>query len=140
MAQQYWLLKTEPSTYSFETLMKDGKTNWNGVRNFQARKFLQAAKKGDLALIYHSGEDKAVVGIAEVSKEGYADIDEEDGSEWTQIDLKKHARLKKPVTLAQIKATPALKDMKLVKQSRLSCMPVEAKEYALILKMGGGAT
>lgn len=134
---KYWLLKTEPSTYSFDTLMKDGKTNWNGVRNFQARKFLQEAKKGDLALIYHSGDDKAVVGIAEVTREAYPNVDE-DGGDWVQIDLKKHARLKKPVTLAEIKATASLKEMRLVRQSRLSCMPVEAKEYSTIVKMGGG--
>ena len=131
----YWLYKSEPSTYSISDLKRDKKTNWNNVRNFQARNNLRKAKKGDLAFIYHSGDDKAVVGIAIVLREGYIDPDPE-GGDWTQIDIGFKEELKKPVTLAEIKKTDALKDIPLIKQSRLSCMPLDEKHFKAILKLG----
>ncbi len=135
---QYWLLKTEPGTYSFEQLTKDKKTHWNGVRNFQARNFLKTARKGDLALIYHSGDDKAVVGLAEVIKEAYPDPDPEDPkNEWVQIDIKALKAMGEPVTFARIKATASLKDLLLIRQSRLSVMPVSAPHFKTLIKMGG---
>jgi predicted RNA-binding protein with PUA-like domain len=137
---QYWLLKSEPSTYSFDQLLKDKKTNWNGVRNFQARNFLNTAKKGDLALIYHSNDDKAVVGIAKVVREAYPDKDPEKAGDWVQIDLAPVEKLKTPVTLAEMKSSPKFKDLLLIKQSRLSVCPVSEVHYKLILKMGSNST
>jgi predicted RNA-binding protein with PUA-like domain len=134
---RYFLLKTEPGTYSFETLAKEKKTNWNGVRNFQARNVLRECSKGDYALIYHSGDDKAVVGIAEVSKDAYPDLDPKKPGEWVQVDLKFKKTFKETVPLSVIKTTPALKNVPLIKQSRLSCMEVTAKEFETFLKMGG---
>ena len=131
----FWLFKSEPNTYSFEQLLKDNKTNWNDVRNYQARNYLRQVAKGDLALIYHSGDDKAVVGIAECIKTAYPDIDS-DGGDWVQIDLKPVEALKTPVTLATIKSTVALKDIPLIKQSRLSCMPVTKAHFDIIKKLG----
>lgn len=136
-AMAYWLFKTEPETYSFEQLQKDRETNWDQVRNFQARNFLKEVKKGDLALIYHSGDGKEIVGVAEVIKEAYPDIDPETPGEWVQIDLKFSERLKEPVTLAALKKDPTFKELKLIKQSRLSCMPVTDTHFKKILKMGG---
>lgn len=131
----YWLFKSEPGTYSFSQLQKDGKTNWNGVRNFQARNFLQQVKAGDRALIYHSGDDKAVVGIAKVVRAAYPDPDPKKPGEWVQIDLAPEKALH-PVTLKEMKATPSLADLLLIKQSRLSCMPISAKDFERIVKMG----
>lgn len=135
MTSQYWLLKTEPGTYSFESLLKDQKTNWNGVRNFQARNFLKKIKKGDQTIIYHSGDDKAVVGIAECVREGYADIEAEDGKEWVQIDIAPVAPLKIRVPLSLIKATPSLKDMLLIRHTRLSVMPITKTNFNTLLKL-----
>lgn len=136
MPVHYWLLKTEPETYSFDRLLKDKKTNWNDVRNYQARNFLREIKKGDLTVIYHSGDDKAVVGVAECVKEGYPDIDSDDGSEWVQIDIAPVKPLKAPVSLATIKSTAALKEMPLIRQSRLSVMPITKAHYETLLKLG----
>jgi predicted RNA-binding protein with PUA-like domain len=135
MKLQHWLMKTEPETYSFEQLLKDKKTNWNGVRNFQARNHLKNVKKGDLVLIYHSGDVRAVVGVAEVSRDGYPDPDPKKAGDWVQIDLIPEQKLKNPVTLSSIKSETSLKNMPLIKQSRLSVMPITAAEYAKILKM-----
>lgn len=135
MPQQYWLLKSEPETYSFEQLLKDRKTNWDHVRNFQARNFLRRIKKGDIALIYHSGKDKAVVGTAECVREGYPDIEIEDGKEWVQIDITSLSSLKNRVPLSMIKSTPALKDILLIRQSRLSVMPITKAHFQAILKL-----
>jgi predicted RNA-binding protein with PUA-like domain len=134
---RYFLLKTEPGVYSFETLKKEKKTNWDHVRNFQARNTLKECAKGDYALIYHSNEQKAVVGIAEVTKDAYPDPDPEMKGDWVQIDLKYRLALKEPVTLATIKTTAALKNIPLIKQSRLSCMEISPKEFETLLKMGG---
>lgn len=132
---QYWLFKTEPETYSFAQLLKDGKTNWNGVRNFQARNFLLKAEKGDQALIYHSGDDKCVVGIAKVTKPAYPDPDPEKAGDWVQIDLAPVEEFQRSIPLKEIKATPALAEMLLIKQSRLSCMPISAKHFDTLVKL-----
>lgn len=130
--RKYWLLKSEPSVYSFDMLLKDGKTNWNGIRNFQARNFLREAAVGDTALIYHSNDDKAVVGLAEVARAAYPEPDPETPGDWVQIDVRAVRKLSRPVTLAEMKATPALKDLKLIRQSRLSVSPVSAAEFKAI--------
>jgi len=132
----HWLLKTEPSTYSFAQLLKDGMTNWNGVRNFQARNNLRQFAVGDICLIYHSGDDKAVVGIAKVSKAGYPDPDPKKKGDWVQVDLKPVQALS-PVALTTLKSTPALKELPLIRHTRLSVMPVTEDHYETILKIGG---
>lgn len=129
-----WLFKSKPGTYSIEDLARDRKTPWNGVRNFQARNFLNEARKDDFALIYHSGTDKAVVGIAKVIKPAYPDPDPKKKGDWVQIDIAYAMKLKKPVPLAALKAK--LKDLLLLKQSQLSCMPVADKEFKTILELG----
>ena len=126
------MVKQEPDAYSWDDFVKDGATDWTGVRNFQARNNLRAMKKGDKVLFYHSNVGKEVVGIAEVSKEGFADPTDE---KWTAVELKPFKPLKKPVTLAQIKENLALAEMKLVRQSQLSVMPVTKDEYQEILSM-----
>lgn len=135
MAPAYWLLKTEPETYSFSELLRDKRTNWNDVRNFQARNFLKVIKKGDTAVIYHSGGDKAAVGVAECVKEGYPDIEKEDGKEWVQIDIKPVRAFKNPVTLSAIKSTPALKELPMLRQSQLSVMPITKAQFETIAKL-----
>lgn len=128
----YWLLKTEPGTYSWDDLVKDKKTTWDGVRNFQARNNLKAMKKGDLAFIYHSGDDKAVIGISKVIKEAYPDPTD---PEWLVVDLGVDKKLKKPVTLAHVKAVKKLADMVLVRVSRLSVQPVKPDEFNQIIAL-----
>lgn len=132
----YWLIKSEPFKYSWEQFVKDGKTFWDGVRNYAARNNLRAMKKGDQALFYHSNEGLAIVGIAEVVKEAYQDPTTED-TNWVVVDLKPLKPMPKPVTLSDIKATPELADMDLVRLSRLSVGAVKAKEFKKVLKMGG---
>jgi predicted RNA-binding protein with PUA-like domain len=131
----YWLLKTEPTTYSFSQLVKDRKTNWNGVRNFQARNFMREITTGDLALVYHSGDERQVVGIAKVVAEAYPDPDPRKKGDWVQIDLAPERSFSRPVTLSQLKATAALKELLLIKQSRLSVMPVSAAHFETIVKL-----
>jgi predicted RNA-binding protein with PUA-like domain len=135
MASRYWLLKTEPETYSFERLLKEKKTNWNDVRNFQARNFLREVKKGDITVIYHSGDAKSVVGIAECVREGYPDIDADDGKEWVQIDIAPVKVLPHPVPLGMIKATASLKEMPLIRHTRLSVMPITKVHYETLLEL-----
>jgi predicted RNA-binding protein with PUA-like domain len=130
----YWLVKTEPSTYSYSELEKDGQTNWNGIRNHQAKNYLLKMKKGDAVLIYHSGDDKAVVGVGQVMKEAYPDPDPETPGEWVQVDMKAKRKLKMPVSLKEIKAKSELKNILLVKQSRLSVMPITEEEFQTIEK------
>jgi predicted RNA-binding protein with PUA-like domain len=132
----YWLVKSEPSKYSWEQFVKDGKTFWDGVRNYAARNNLKAMKKGDKVLFYHSNEGLAIVGIAEVAKEAYQDPTTDDAN-WVVVDLKPLNPLPKPVTLAEIKAEKALEDMDLVRLSRLSVGAVKEKEYKKIMKMAG---
>jgi predicted RNA-binding protein with PUA-like domain len=126
----YWLVKSEPDVYHFDTLVKDKKTVWDGVRNFAARLNLKAMKKGDLVLFYHSTGEKAVVGIAKIIKEWYPEPGEPD---WAVVELAPERKLKKPVTLAQVKADKKLSEMKLVKLSRLSVQPVTPAEFDMIL-------
>jgi predicted RNA-binding protein with PUA-like domain len=128
----YWLMKTEPSTYSWDDLVKDKKTIWDGVRNYAARIHLKAMKKGDLAFIYHSMDDKAIVGIAKITKEGFADPKDQD---WTVVELSPDKKLKRPVTLAMVKTDKRLANMVLVKNSRLSVQPVKAEEFDIVLAL-----
>lgn len=132
----YWLLKTEPGTYSYQQLLKDRKTNWSGVRNFQARNNLRAMKKGDIALIYHSGDEKAAVGVAKVVREAYPDPEPGEKAEWVQVDLAPEKPLARPVTLGEIRLAPPLKDILLVRHTRLSVMPISAAHFQAIVKMG----
>lgn len=133
---RYWLLKSEPSAYSWDRLVKDGRTEWSGVRNFQARANLKAMKTGDRAFFYHSNEGLAIVGIAEIVKEAYPDPSDKTGR-FVMVDVKPVQPVKTPVTLAQVKAEPKLADFKLVRQSRLSVVPVAPEEWRLICKMAG---
>jgi len=132
---KYWLVKSEPFKYSWEQFIQDGKTFWDGVRNYGARNNLRAMKKGDHVLFYHSNEGLAIVGIAEVLKEAYQDPTTID-SNWVAVDLKPVKALPRQVTLAQIKAEPTLQDMDLVRLSRLSVGAVKEREYKKILTMG----
>jgi predicted RNA-binding protein with PUA-like domain len=131
----YWLVKQEPKAYSFEDLMKDGKTDWSGVRNYQARNNLRAMKTGDKVLFYHSVSEKSVVGLAEVSRTEFPDpLDEK----WIAVEIKPIEKLAKPVSLEQIKAEKSLENVALIKHSRLSVMPLAKKEFETILKMVNG--
>jgi predicted RNA-binding protein with PUA-like domain len=135
---QYWLVKQEPETYSWATFVKEGRTAWTGVRNFQARNNLRAMKKGDLVFYYHSVTDKQVVGYARVEREAYADPTASEG-DWCCIDLVPVKTLKKPVSLETIKADEGLKAMPLVKHSRLSVMPLTWEHFDQVLRLGGEA-
>lgn len=126
----YWLVKTEPDTYSWNDLLKDKKTIWDGVRNFQARSHLKKMEKGDIVFIYHTGEEKAIIGQAHVSRPAYPDPKD---AEWVAVELSAQKQLKKPITLAQIKSDKHLSDMVLVRASRLSVQPVKNAEYDLIM-------
>ena len=132
----HWLVKSEPGTYSWATLVKDGKTAWTGVRNYQARINLRAMKPGDLVLFYHSGETKDIVGLAKVVRAAYADPTAKEG-DWVCVDLAPVKSLAKPVNLATIKADKTLKDMVLVKNSRLSVQPVTAQQLGRLLEQSG---
>ncbi len=132
----YWLLKSEPSVYSWDQLVKDKKTNWSGVRNHSAALNMKAMKKGDLGFFYHSNEGKEIVGIVEIIKTAYPDPSDETGK-FVQVDVKPIQPLKKFVTLSAMKNTAALKDMDLIRLSRLSVGKVTDKEWALVSKMGG---
>lgn len=131
----YWLVKSEPSAYSWDDLVKDGGTRWDGVRNYQARNNLRAMKKGDLVLYYHSGAEPGVVGIAKVVKEAYQDPATDD-DRWVAIDLEPVRALKAPVPLGDIKKEKRLKNISLLKQGRLSVVPVTKEEYEAVLSMG----
>jgi predicted RNA-binding protein with PUA-like domain len=132
----HWLVKQEPTTYSWDDLVRDGRTMWEGVRNFQARNNLKAMQVGDRVLFYHSGDGKEVVGIAEVARDAYPDPTSKEKG-WVVVDLVPVRPLKKPVTLEAIKSVPALKDIQLVRQSRLSVMPLPTAAFDAIVKMGG---
>lgn len=132
----YWLIKSEPSVYSFDQLIKDKQTVWEGVRNYAARIHLKAMKKGDEAFYYHSNEGTEIVGIAKVAKEFYQDPST-DNDAWVAVDFKPVRRLKKPVSLAQIKADKRLQNMALVRLGRLSVQPVTDEEWDMVLAMAG---
>ena len=135
----YWLLKTEPEDYSWDDQVKKGAKGevWTGVRNFTARTNLKAMKKGDQAFFYHTGDEKQVVGIAEVAAEEHADPTAKKGEPWVAVDIRAGGPLPKPVTLAAIKADSRFKDLALVKYGRLSVQPVSAEHWKAICKMGG---
>jgi predicted RNA-binding protein with PUA-like domain len=133
----HWLLKTEPSTYSFARLLKEGRAVWDGVRNNLALLHLRAMKEGDRVLIYHSGPEKAVVGTARIVAAAYPDPGQDD-PKLVVVDVAPDAPLPQPVPLAAVKADPALADMPLVRMSRLSVMPVTPEQWRRILAMGTG--
>jgi predicted RNA-binding protein with PUA-like domain len=133
--KNFWLVKQEPSNYSWSDFVADGGTSWTGVRNYAARNNLRRMSKGDEVLFYHSGEDKAVVGIAKVARPAYRDATAKEG-DWNAVDLMPIKPLRRPVTLREIKAKPALKKIALVRQSRLSVMPLKAAEFRRIVGMG----
>ncbi len=132
---QHFLAKSEPEVYSWQQLVSDGRTEWDGVRNFAARNSLRAMKTGDLVLFYHSGAEKAIVGVAKVVREAYPDPTADEG-DWTSVDLAPVKALAAKVTLATIKADPVLVDMAIVNQGRLSVSPVTAAQLARVLKLG----
>jgi predicted RNA-binding protein with PUA-like domain len=136
MAKQYWLVKQEPTKYPFDQLVADGRTTWDGVRNFQARNNLAAMKTGDRVLYYHSVVGTAVVGIAEVAREAFPDPSASD-PRWVAVELKAVKKLKAPVTLEQIKGEKPLAGIPLLRQSRLSVMPLEKDAFDRIVAMGG---
>jgi predicted RNA-binding protein with PUA-like domain len=137
----YWLIKSEPDAWSWDAQVKAGAKGeaWTGVRNHTAKQNLEKMKKGDRAFFYHSGEGKAVVGIAEIIRESFDDPTAGAGEPWVAVDVKALSPFKTPVTLAAIKAEPKLKDMTLVKLSRLSVQPVTATEWKMVCQMGGVA-
>lgn len=129
---KYWLVKQEPEKYSFDDLVRDEKTIWDGVRNYQARNNLREMKTGDKVLFYHSVSEKSVVGLAEVERENFPDPSDE---KWLVVEIKASEKFANPVTLEQIKAEKTLENIALIKQSRLSVMPLTKKEFEKILKM-----
>jgi predicted RNA-binding protein with PUA-like domain len=134
MRMNYWLVKQEPSDYSWSDFVRDGRTSWTGVRNYTARNNLRRMSKGDEVLFYHSGEEKAVVGIARVAKTAYPDPTAREG-DWSAVDLVSVKALPRPVTLAQIKSEPRLKDIPLVRQSRLSVSALSGQNFRQIVSM-----
>ena len=132
--KKYWLVKQEPEAYSWADLRRDGLTSWTGVRNFQARNNLRAMRKGDRVFFYHSVSEKAVVGIAEVAREAYPDPMAREG-DWSAVDLRPVKALKKAVTLERIKAEPKLRDLALLRNSRLSVQPLSKEAFELICRL-----
>jgi len=132
--KQFWLVKSEPSAYSWANLVADGKTAWTGVRNFTARNNLRAMRKGDTVFFYHSVTAKTIVGIAKVLRESYADPTAKEG-DWSAVDLAPEKELAKPVALQDIKRNPKLKEMALLRLSRLSVQPVTKTQFEEILRM-----
>lgn len=136
MTTQYWLVKSEPEAYSWDDLVRDGRADWTGVRNYQARNHLKAMRPGDHVFFYASVTTKAVLGLAEVARAFFPDATaDEEG--WVAVEIKPVRPLPRPVTLEQIKAHPSLKDTALLRQSRLSVMPLTAAEFKTISKLGG---
>ena len=135
MTRAHWLVKSEPFKYSWDDLVKDGSTYWDGVRNYQARNNLREMKVGDYALFYHSNEGKEVVGVAEVTRSAYQDPTTDD-DRWVVVDVAPLKPLKVPVTLAQIKADPKLQEIPLVTHSRLSVMPIDKSAFERIVRLG----
>ena len=133
--KSYWLVKQEPSAYSWADFVRDGRTSWTGVRNFTARNNLRAMQEGDEVLFYHSVTDKAVIGTAEVARISYPDPTAKEG-DWSSVDLVPKKQLGRAVTLEEIKKNPKLKQMALLRLSRLSVQPVSADEFREIVRMG----
>jgi predicted RNA-binding protein with PUA-like domain len=128
----YWLVKTEPETYSWDDLVRDKKTVWDGVRNFQARKNLKSMQKGDVVLFYHTGDEKAIIGLSKVLKEAYPDPKDKD---WVVVELSPDKKLKRPVALSEVKAVKKLANMALVRVARLSVQPVKEDEFDAIVEL-----
>ena len=137
--KSFWLVKQEPSSYSWSDFVGDGKTSWTGVRNFTARNNLRKMQSGDQVLFYHTGEEKAVIGIAKVMRAAYADPTAKEG-DWSTVDLAAVKPLARPVTLGEIKSNPRLKTILLVRQSRLSVMPLAESDFREIVNMASGGT
>ena len=135
----YWLVKSEPETYSWAMLVEEGKTAWTGVRNFAARNHLRAMKSGDTVFFYHSGEAKTVIGLARVIRAAYPDPTADEG-DWSAVDLAPVKSLATPVTLAAVKADKILREMKLARESRLSVSPVTNEQCARLLELSGTTT
>jgi predicted RNA-binding protein with PUA-like domain len=136
MTTQYWLVKSEPSAYSWDDLVRDRRTAWTGVRNYAARLHLRAMRVGDKVCFYHSVEAKSIVGLARVTKTAFPDpTAKEEG--WIAVEIAAENPLAQPVALARIKADPVLKNIALVRQSRLSVMPLQPPEFARLLELGG---
>ena len=133
---QYWLVKQEPESYAWATFVKEGRAEWTGVRNFQARNNLRAMKRGDLVLYYHSGDEKQVVGYARVEREAYPDPTAKEG-DWSGVDLVPMKVLKLPIALGAIRVDQVLKSMPLVKHTRLSVMPLTREQFDRVLQLGG---
>ena len=133
---KYWLVKSDPDTYSWHDLVKDKETSWDGIRNYAARNHMRDMKKGDLVLYYHSNEGTAIVGIAKVRKEAYQDPTTNDEA-WVAVDLNAHKRLKKSVSLAQVRSDKRLAQMALVRIGRLSVQPVTPAEWKVIMELAG---
>jgi predicted RNA-binding protein with PUA-like domain len=133
----YWLIKSDPETYGWTDLVRDGKTSWDGIRNYKARNFLRAMKPGDLVLFYHSGDEKSVVAAVKILSEPYPDATAAEEI-WTAVDVAPAWTLKSPVTLSRIKAEPSLRNTHLVREGRLSVMPLEKKDFDFIVSLGGG--
>jgi len=131
----YWLVKQDPANYPFEQFQKEKKTDWTGVRNYQARNFLRDMKKGDEVLFYHSGDEKAVVGFASVSKPAFPDPTADDDA-WIAVELKAGKKLRRPVSLAEVKADPKLANILLVRNGRISVMSLTDSEFDQIVKLG----
>jgi predicted RNA-binding protein with PUA-like domain len=129
---QCYLLKTEPDVFSIDDLKRDGSTGWTGVRNHQAKAFLKGMKIGDIALIYHSVEERQIVGIGKITREAFPDPDPERKGDWVQVEVSYVRHVKKPLTLAEMKAEKLLKDLLFIRQSRLSVSPVGDKEWKWI--------
>ena len=136
-SSKHWMVKQEPETYSWDNFVNDGRTDWTGVRNYQARNNLREMKSGDAVLFYHSGKDKAVVGLAEVVKAAYPDPTADD-PQWVAVDLKPVKPLKAPVPLAAIRYDKRLSGLPLIRQSQLSVMPLTKDEFDAIIGMGNG--
>ena len=134
-----WLVKSEPDAFSWDQQVANGVEPWTGVRNHLAKKNLMAMKKGDLAFFYHSNIGKEVVGVVEVAREAYPDPSAEEGSPWVCVDMRAVGPMPKPVGLAAIKAEPTLAEVALIRQSRLSVMPIAPEHWAVIARMGGWA-
>lgn len=133
----YWLVKDEPESWSYQMHAEEGVAAWDGVRNHQAASNLRAMRKGDRAFFYHSVTEKRLAGVLEVAREAYPDPTDKEKKNWVAVDFKAVMPIDKPVTLADIKTDPRLKDMVLVKNSRLSVMPVKPEEWKLLCKMAG---
>nr|AYM54089.1 hypothetical protein [Byssovorax cruenta] len=135
MSRHYWLMKSEPYKYCFAQLLRDGRTMWDGVRNFEARNNMRAMRAGDLVLFYHSSEGKEIVGVARITREAYPDPTA-GGEDWSVVDVEPVAPLKVPVSLEAIRGEPALDDIALLKRSRISVVPVSKDHFDRVLKLG----